>query len=177
MESNQVGTKRDARTAMLIAGSVMVAFLAMGCGRGNKERAAATTGEGPIPASETIPSTAIVPASAVTQEATTTQEPQPTSQVDVLPPDVAASVADSLAIPGEVIEITAMASSDASSVILTDALGAKYPFTYDSATSDWRVSYRVPIKIHTDRLGLSVTATNGGSRFKRVWVFLPVQGR
>jgi len=178
MEANQVGTKRDARTAMWIAASMMVAFLAVGCGRGNKQQAAATTGDRPIPASENVTTAAIVQASAVTPEVATTQETQETvSQIDMLPPDVAPSVTDSLAIPGEVIEITAMASSDASSLVLTDALGKKYPFSYDPTSNEWRVSYRVPIKIHADRLGLSVTATNAGHRFKRVWVFLPVQGQ
>jgi hypothetical protein len=34
----------------------------------------------------------------------------------------------------------------------------------------------VPIQTHIDRLGLSVTATSGVNRYKRVWVFLKTEG-
>jgi hypothetical protein len=177
METNRAGTKRNARHTLLLAGSILVAFLAVGCGE-NKEQAAATVGQSPGTASEKASSAAIVTASAVMPaEATTTPAEAPPSQIDTLPPDVAASAGDSIATPGEVIEITAMASSDTQSLILTDALGKKYPFVYDATSNEWHVSYRVPIRIHTERLGLSVTAVNSANRFKRVWVFLPVDGQ
>ena len=75
-----------------------------------------------------------------------------------------------------IIEITAEASTDATSLILMDRLGHKYPFSYDAEAKAWRVHYRVPLKTEVDRLGLSVTATSGTNRFKRVWVFLKIQG-
>jgi len=61
-------------------------------------------------------------------------------------------------------------------VTLTDGLGHKYPFAYDTDAKAWRVQYRVPIRTHVDKLGLSVTATSGTNRWKRVWVFLNVEG-
>ncbi len=78
--------------------------------------------------------------------------------------------------PGSVVEITAQASTDATSLMLTDRLGHKYPMVYDVDAKAWRVKYRVPLTTHIDRLGLSVTATNGSNRFKRIWVFLTIEG-
>jgi len=93
-----------------------------------------------------------------------------------LPPDVTAAGPDSMVAPGSVVEITAQASTDATSLMLTDRLGHKYPMVYDVDAKAWRVKYRVPLTTHIDRLGLSVTATNGSNRFKRIWVFLTIEG-
>jgi len=59
---------------------------------------------------------------------------------------------------------------------LTDRLGQKHPFSYDSEAKAWRIYYRVPIAAKSDELGLSITAANGANRWKRVWVFLKIQG-
>ena len=48
--------------------------------------------------------------------------------------------------------------------------------TSDTDAKAWRVHYRVPLKTHIDRLGLSITAANGTNRWKRVWVFLDIAG-
>jgi hypothetical protein len=156
---------------MLIAASAMVAFLALGCGE-QKERAAIETSATPAAALQT-PTPAVAATAMITPEANGGSEAVST---DSLPPDVTAFAPDSLLTPGSVVEITAQASTDAGTVVLTDGLGHRYPFAYDTDAKAWRVSYRVPIQNHLDRLGLSVTATNGTNRWKRVWVFLKVEG-
>ena len=47
---------------------------------------------------------------------------------------------------------------------------------YDSDAKGWRVAYRVPIATHQETVALSVTATNDAHHWKRVWVFLKIQG-
>ncbi len=89
-----------------------------------------------------------------------------------LPPEVAVSTTDSLAVPGSIVEITAEASGDVVTMVLSDGKGQSRPFTYDAAANVWSVTYRVPLRNATERMGLSVTATNGENRWKRVWVFL-----
>lgn len=95
---------------------------------------------------------------------------------DSLPPDVIATLGDTLATPGSVIEITAEGSSDVEAMVLSDGRGDAQAFTYDPATKIWRVFYRVPMK-PVDRLGLAVTAQNGLNRWRRVWVFVHVQSQ
>jgi hypothetical protein len=169
MKTDGAGTR-----TLLITASLVVAFLALGCGE-QKEHAAVETSAAPAAAMKQ-------PTPAASVEATTgpaaTQTGSPTDEkaTTELPPDVTALVPDSLVTPGNVVEITAQASTDATGLILTDRLGIKYPFVYDMDAKAWRVQYRVPLNTHIDRLGLSVTATNGSNRFKRVWVFLKIEG-
>jgi len=166
MKTDGAGTR-----TLLITASLVVAFLALGCGE-QKEHAAVETSAAPAAALKQP-----TPAAAV--EATTTTTPETATGDKVateLPPDVTALIPDSLVTPGNVVEITAQASTDATGLMLTDRLGIKYPFVYDMDAKAWRVQYRVPLNTHIDRLGLSVTATNGSNRFKRVWVFLKIEG-
>jgi len=90
---------------------------------------------------------------------------------DSLPPDVMITAVDSLATPGQAIEITAKGSSDVVSMSLWDGLGQRQAFRYDQGTQEWRVLYRVPLKLHTERLALAVTAKNGSNGWRRVWLF------
>jgi len=166
MKTDGAGTR-----TLLITASLVVAFLALGCGE-QKEHAAVVTNATPAAAMQQSTPAAV--------EATTTT-PEATGQTGAtgateLPPDVTAFVPDSLITPGNVVEITAQASTDATGLMLTDRLGIKHPFVYDMDAKAWRVQYRVPLNTHIDRLGLSVTATNGSNRFKRVWVFLKIEG-
>jgi hypothetical protein len=94
---------------------------------------------------------------------------------DSLPPDVVAAVEDTVARPGDVIEITALGSDDVSQVGLSDGRGKLQLFTRDGASSTWHILYRVPLKTHGDRLALSVTALNDINRWRRVWVFIDVR--
>src|SRR4051812_24294151 len=162
MKTDGAGTR-----TLLITASLVVAFLALGCGE-QKEHATAEISATPATAlQQTTPAVeATTPAVTETDEKVATE----------LPPDVTAIVPDSLVTPGSVVEITAQASTDATGLLLMDRLGTKYPFVYDMDAKAWRVQYRVPLTTHIDRLGLSVTATNGANRFKRVWVFLKIEG-
>lgn len=100
-------------------------------------------------------------------------ESREVSSADSLPPEVTASVGDTLVTPGSAIEVTAEASVDATELSLKDDFGTRQRFTYDQQGKIWRAYYRVPLK-SADRLGLSVTAKNGAERWRRVWVFLHV---
>ncbi len=91
---------------------------------------------------------------------------------DSLPPEVTASVEDSVVRAGEVVEIVAQGSDDVSQVGLSDGLGRMQLFTHDPASNVWHVLYRVPLKTKKDRLALSVTALNDVNRWRRVWVFV-----
>jgi hypothetical protein len=157
---------------MMIAGSAMVAFLALGCGE--QKQAAVETSETHEAAVERPTATAAVAASVPTPEAEPITEGNATN--DTLPPDVTASATDSLVAPGTVVTITAQGSTDVTSMILMDRLGQKTPMRYDVDVKAWTAQYRVPLTTHIDRLGLSITATNGQNRWKRVWVFLGIQG-
>jgi hypothetical protein len=95
--------------------------------------------------------------------------------VDSLAPAVAATILDPLVVPGGSIEVTAQASADVEAVTLADDRGTRYPFAYDSEKDEWRVAYRVPIRIKAERPALSVTAKNAAGRWSRVWVFLDVE--
>jgi hypothetical protein len=148
----------------LIVAVVLIGLIAGSCGKEHDEVAAVPTTQ---PAAET--------ASAVVTVASHTppQSPERDDALspDSLPPEVIASVSDTLVTPGSVIEISAEASVDATDLSLWDGFGKRQPLTYDEAGKVWRTIYRVPLK-SADRLGLSVTAKNGTGRWRRVWVFL-----
>ena len=91
---------------------------------------------------------------------------------DSLPPEVTASVEDSVVRAGEVVEVIAQGSDDVSQVGLSDGLGRMQLFTHDPASNVWHVLYRVPLKTKKDKLALSVTALNDVNRWRRVWVFV-----
>jgi hypothetical protein len=162
----------------LTAGALSIAvftltFIALGCG--NHEVAqTATTGSGGDAIAAEAPSGKIVVAS-VSDTAQHVVEGGEKLSASSLPPDVDAAAADSLVVPGSVVEISAIASPDVVDMGLSDGLGKEQPFAYDSTMKVWRVFYRVPIRTTRERIGLSVTATNDGNRWRRVWVFLDVQ--
>jgi hypothetical protein len=123
------------------------------------------------PAAESQTATVAAVASHTTPEA---PEGGSISSADSLPPEVTASVEDTLATPGSAIEVTAEASVDATELSLWDGFGARQRFAYDQQGKVWHAFYRVPLK-SIDRLALSVTAKNGAGRWRRVWVFLHVE--
>jgi hypothetical protein len=162
---------RDAsmRTGQMLVASVFLAFAAMGCGE-QKGKATAESGEGEISTTLTQESAPAQVGTAVTASAGGAAET--VAPGESLPPDVAATAPDTLVTPGSVVVITALGSADVTSVTLTDGAGEKTPFTFDSETNLWRVSYRVPVRLREDRIGLSVTASTDANRWKRVWLFL-----
>ena len=191
METKEVGAKRVMKSGtVVILTAAAVAFLAIGCNEQKTKtniQPAATSGvaEGTLAATgEKTPAVVATAEGTVAEgEATTlgstTGEATPEAiagenLASALPPDVAASVQEQIATPGGIVEILAEGSPDVTSVILTDAVGKTYPFTYQAPTDRWRVLYRVPIRTKTEQLGLSVTATNGANRWKRIWVFVDI---
>jgi len=195
METKEVQAKRIVKSGtVVILTAAAIAFLAIGCG-GQKTKTnvqqAATSGvaEGTLAATGEKTPAVVATAEGTNAEGeattlgSTTGEAMATpaaetiageNKADALPPDVAATVCEAIATPGGVVEILAEGSPDVTSVTLTDAIGTKYPFTYQAATDRWRVLYRVPIRTKTEQLGLSVTAANGANRWKRIWVFVDI---
>jgi len=164
-------TARRSSMGALVAAPLLLALAALGCGE-QKEKAVAeagtnatvppvTSGEGPQAA---VASAQLSAASVEGTTETTTDE--------TLPPDIVATGPETLVLPGSVVTIAATGSTDVTSVILTDRAGAKTPFTYDSESNLWRASYRVPLRVGTEKLALAVTAATDANRWKRVWVFL-----
>lgn len=175
IDGNTTGTKRSSRgiaaKSALLAAPILLALAALGCGE-QKEKATAelATNETVAPAgpSATAPQAAVASATG----ATTAPESAGQKTDDTLPPDIVAVVPEGLSLPGTVVQIAAVGSADVTSVMLTDRVGAKTPFTFDSEANLWRASYRVPLRADTEKLALAVTATTEANRWKRVWVFL-----
>src|SRR5262249_41191701 len=152
----------------LIVAAVAIGLIVGSCGEKREDVASGVSAQ---PSSE--PASATV-ASIASNRPARTQEGDEVTSADSLPPEVNASVGDTLVIPGSAIEIDAQASVDATELSLWDGLGKRQLFTYDEEGKVWRAYYRVPLK-SADRLGLSVTAKNGAGRWRRVWVFLHVE--
>ncbi len=179
MESDRSSAKRRriGRWGVLVAAAAAVVFLAVGCGRQEDEQASGGAGAGQavLVAQSSTP----VETSRGTRQAEAVVvapgEGIAAVSADSLPPDVAATVADTLVYPGGSVEVTAAGSPDVVGVMLSDGVGRKQPFAYDASTDTWRVFYRVPMKASTDRVALSVTAKNAAHRWRRVWLFLTVQ--
>ena len=176
------------RWDVAVAGSFLLLLVALGCGKEEKRVSATnsdTRGAGVVaaPAATTAGGTAatastvtsgILVADENTNPGETSAQAPAAEQAITLPPEIVANVADSLVVPGSIVEITAEGSSDVTEITLSDGRGQSRPFVFDAAANVWRASYRVPLRSTTERLGLSATATNGGSRWKRVWIFLNV---
>lgn len=183
MKSTKVGSEQLAAIGIsLLVAALAIGFLAMGCGQQQNE--SASTEAGSAQPAAAVQTAAAVPASAAASdpahasglaESTPQAEGIAALSADSLPPDVVASASEALVSPGTIVEIAAEGSPDVVEVILSDGIGKTQPLVYDSTAKCWRVLYRVPLRMATDRLGLSVTAKNGLDRWRRVWVFLKVQ--
>jgi hypothetical protein len=166
----------NART-MLVALTV-VALTAVGCGQkreGEMTSSAPTPGPVALAGHSTVEQASHTETSTALESAGTAgsgeQGAVDAVAAESLPPEIDATVAETPVEPGTVIEISAIGSSDVTEMVLRDALGKSYPMTRNEETGAWRVFYRVPMKVHTDRLALSVTARNGVNQWRRVWVF------
>ena len=189
METKAFGAKRGTVGGALILTAAAVAFLAIGCGEQKSKTSIQRAEANGVASGVVVAAAERTPAIAATAEGTTTEggttgaetTATPSAETvagltpaDALPPDVAASITEAIGTPGGIVEILAEGSPDVTAVTLTDAVGKKYPFTYQVATERWRVLYRIPLRTHTDQLGLSVTAENGAKRWKRAWVFVDI---
>src|SRR5437667_442559 len=99
----------------------------------------------------------------------------PATHPDSMPPDLAVSVGDTLVTPGETVELTARGTPDVVEVTLWDGVHERLAFARDAEGNTWRVQYRVPLRLKSERLGLSVTAKNEAGRWRRVWLFLKLR--
>src|SRR5262245_27537507 len=155
----------------LIVAAFAISFIVGGCGE-HRERSAATA---PVAGDNGTTATAVAVApSTPGTPAHESQDNDPVVDVDSLPPEVSASVRDTLVTPGAAVEITAEASIDATELVLWDGIGRRQSLIYDVQGKVWRTYYRVPMK-SANRLALSVTAKAQSGRWRRVWVFLAVQ--
>ncbi len=154
---------------------VTLVFLAIGCGGQQQTRTSGSAGsdQNVVAASASVPVAS--PLTERQRQVAVGAERIAAVSNDSLPPDVDASITDSLVTPGTIIELTAKGSPDVEEVLLSDGIGKAQRFTYDDSADLWRASYRVPVKVVGDRLGLSVTAKNELNRWRRVWVFVSVQ--
>ncbi len=165
---------RGQRT-VVAAATIALAFLALGCGKQTEQAATETTttsGAGIARMDQVVAAST----GTITREAGTPGVGDATTSADSLPPDVAAFAPDTVLAPGSVVEILAEGSIDVTGIMLADGAGQSKPFVYDSTAKIWRAYYRVPVRSTAERLGLSVTATTGTGRWKRVWVFLELKG-
>lgn len=174
--SFHTGLAGIARGAFTLSAMALV-LLAIGCGRHRSQQSSASSSSDVV-ADKPASGYDAVPVSGTVEtapQADSKDDGEYATSANALPPEVAASAAVTTVTPGHVVQITAEGSTDVMEVTLTDDLGQKRPFAYDPATQDWRVFYRVPLKVSSNRLGLSVTAKNGADRWRRVWLFLDLQ--
>jgi len=161
------------RHGAIALAAIPLAFLAVGCGEKATRTSSGngTAGQQAVAASASGP--VVPPFEGSEAKAVSGSEQVAAVANDSLPPDVAASVLDTLVAPGSIIEVTAMGSPDVEEVLLSDGLGKPQRFVYDPASDLWRAPYRVPMKA-SERVGLSVTARSHIGRWRRVWVFVDV---
>lgn len=178
MESNTSSAKRQriGRRGVRVAAAAAVVFLAVGCGKQEDGQAAGGAGGGQeLLVAQAATPVETSPGSIQSEAVVAPGEGIAAVSADSLPPDVAATVGDTLVYPGGSVEITAAGSPDVVGVALSDGAGGKQPFAYEAGTDTWKVFYRVPMKSATERVALSVTAKNAAHRWRRVWLFLTVQ--
>jgi len=154
---------------MLVA--IAAGMVAVGCGSEKIEQASAGSTSTPAVTAQSSEPVLPAPSAEVAPQGESTTSTPP----DGPAPEVAVSVSDTLVVPGGVVELIANASEDVVEVSLKDDLGRKQPFAYDAERKSWRTSYRVPMRMPSERLALSVTARNDSHRWHRVWVFLGVR--
>ena len=184
----------DWRSHTFWAASFAIVLMAVGCGREENHAsagAASGTSKGVtrVAASQTggpreeavggIALTSATPQAPAEETVTgecadgesSSSEGHAASQAASEPPDVVASIADSLVAPGGVVTVIATGSPDVVSMTLADGIGREKALTYDSGANVWRTTYRVPLKASSERIGFSITARNAQQQWRRVWLF------
>ena len=159
------------RAAVAASAIALVATLAS-CGGQHSSTASNASTSSQVEASSQQSGPVVAMPAMSTPPAGNSQRSRVISLGDSLPPEVTASVEDSVVRAGEVVEIIAQGSDDVSQVGLSDGIGRMQLFTRDPASNVWHVLYRVPLKTNKDKLALSVTALNDVNRWRRVWVFV-----
>lgn len=168
---------RSVRRAVLAWASFGMLAAAVGCGNRDSSSVAQSQ-DGSETSAQVASTTPAAPQGAVAESRPVVDESMANEYVatpDGLPPEISVSAATTQVIPGGVVQVTAQGSDDVEEVVMWDGIGKKQPLLYDEGLKVWRGFYRVPIRPTTDRLGLSMTATNATHRWRRVWLFLNVE--
>ena len=167
--------RNGTRLGQFVIAAATLAVTALGCGKrgGVQQASTASTASLAVPVAQVGAVSSASPGSK-TSEIGSKEAGSIVASADSLPPEVTATAPDTLVAPGSVVEITAEGTPDVTDVTLWDGIGKQQRFAYDSTAKIWRAFYRVPIKLQTERLALSVTAKNGADRWRRVWVFFNV---
>ncbi len=166
-----IGRARQGLVVSALLGAVALGI--MGCGQNAADRAPVASKAQTEVGSTSPPAVAAVPAAQEAPASGTLMSGG--GAAEGLPPEIAVSLADTLVVPGQPVEIEVEGTPDVSQIALSDGRGDPMPFVRDSTGNAWRVGYRVPLRPREDRLGLSVTARNESNRWRRVWIFLHVQ--
>ena len=171
-ESEKEIARRHALSAagFLLGAAIVVATLSMltGCGDGSTP-VASTPAPAPMQQNAVASVEPARPA-----PAPVVRHPQPGGETRSVAPDVVFAVSDTFVTAGQPIEVTASATEDVTAMALSDGRGDSLPMVRDTTGGMWRVNYRVPLRPHGNRLGLSVTAKNDTQQWRRVWLFLQV---
>lgn len=166
------GPSLRARAGLVLGLTAMVA-VAAGCGMEKRKVAA-----------EPVEQTVVVPAvesHATLQQAAVAslggieRQDAPAAMAEGFPPDIIVTASDTVAAPGEVIDIVVQATPDVTEMSLWDGYGDRQALHYDESAKAWRVSYRVPLRLPWERTGLAVTAKNESNRWCRSWIFVRSQ--
>jgi hypothetical protein len=159
--------------ALAAVAALMV--VAAGCGDARNDTVAdsgVTPGTVIIPAYETSADIQMAASSGEAEGLTTANETGGGSAAAGFPPDIIVTASDSVAAPGEVIEIMVQGTPDVTEVSLWDGYGDRQALVYDAEAKAWRVAYRVPLRLPWERTGLAITAKNDSQRWCRSWVFV-----
>jgi hypothetical protein len=156
--------------ALVGSAAIVGACALLGCGSGSGTQAASVARIEPPAQAVATPAVALKPA--VVPETTQRESTDPGS----MPPEVDVAVVDTLVAPGQAVELVAHGTPDVDRIALKDGNGDTLPFVKDADGKAWRVTYRMPLKPRYERAGLSVTAHTEAHRWRRVWVFVHVQG-
>jgi len=154
--------------------TLAVAVPLAGCGSHGESRAPSQP-EAQASVTAPVEQSAPVPKQAGMPQGGASAGEAPATHPDSMPPDLAVSVGDTLVTPGETVELTARGTPDVVEVTLWDGVHERLAFTRDAEGNTWRVQYRVPLRLKSERLGLSVTAKNEAGRWRRVWLFLKLR--
>ena len=162
--------KRAAIAGGFLLGSLVLSVVLSSCGS-HKSVSDGAQAQSTIPPIET---TVLGTQGTMVASSAISSSPSDSVSETSLPPDLSATVMDTEVSPGESVELYVEATPDVVEMTLWDGLHDKQSLSYDSEAKVWHGAYRVPLSTETGRIGLSVTARNDASRWRRVWVFLTV---
>ena len=121
---------------------------------------------------QATPSPGSAPVAAAPALAVRTPVEAKSGDEETLPPDVEVVPVDTLVTPGQPLEVVVRTTSDVTRLALSDGRDEPLAFVREQGSDRWKVTYRVPLKSHVERWGVSITARTDAGRWRRVWIFL-----